>query len=93
MKDPPVILQDRTPDQLLAAMLARKVDFVAVVADRNLSSSDSEEIIHQLCSAAAEIGQHHVISELGQARSIADDPLKNVPKVRPVKVVKVIRQC
>ncbi|KAL5478724.1 RPO41 [Sanghuangporus weigelae] len=89
MKFPPDVPSERSPDDLLLAMLDRKISPVQVVADRLLSSADSADIIQHLCRAAAKMNMHNVISDLGQAQEIAD-PLADVPEVMPVKVVKHI---
>lgn len=89
MKYPPELAGERTPVDLLRCLLNRDINVINVVADRSLSPSDSAEIIQHLCRAAAEIGLHSVISDLGQAQAIAEDPLADVPEVMPVKITRV----
>ena len=70
-------------------MLNRNINLLKVIADRTLSSGESAEITQHLCRAAAEMGLHNVITDLGQAQALADDPLAGVPEVMPVKVNRV----
>lgn len=89
MELPPSVPSERSPADLLRCMLNRNINLLKVIADRSLSSADSSEITQHLCRAAAEMGLHNVITDLGQAQAIADDPLADVPEVMPVKVSRV----
>ncbi|KAH8115023.1 DNA/RNA polymerase [Phellopilus nigrolimitatus] len=89
MELPVTVSSERSPSDLLRCMINRHIPVTTVVADRVLTSGDAGEIVQHLSRAAAELGLIHVITELGQAESIAADPLKDVPDIVPVRRAKL----
>lgn len=60
-----------------------------MLADKSLSAEESGELVQHLSRKAVELGIFEIITQLGQAQELGDDPLEGVPEVKPVMTQKV----
>ncbi|KAJ8690626.1 DNA-directed RNA polymerase [Pleurotus ostreatus] len=83
----------QTPLALLSNLIDREISVPSIVSDRVFESDEeAAQVIKMLSKAAVDLNLSKVVSELGQAEAIGStyqDPLENVPDVRPVLAFKM----